>query len=567
MSAKRLRLAGVLAALVLLVAAPPAAHATVMGAVDARYASCGQATGLIPRDIASRQFSYGAGSDLAVQPDGRVVAAGPAARGMGATRFNADGSLDTTFGGDGVAFIRLDVGTFDQTQVTSVAVQPDGKVVAAGVWRSAESTSLVQRFLIARFLPNGEPDTSFSGDGLVIDTPGGATTAVANSIAPAAGGALLVAAQVDDRFAVVRYRDDGTLDPAFGEAGVARVATPTRSNGRGLDVLVQPDGRILAAGALGPRPFTDEAFTVARLTPAGAPDPAFAGTGVLTETLDESSFASRLAALPDGRLYAVGTTNDFWGDDEGGGTTRRAAVIRYLANGDRDDSFAGDGSVLDALGQGLYATISPTGVAVDAEGRIAISTSRGPLTRYRADGTRDFGFGFNGILRLFSAPSGESLETLPDGALLIGGGNDRQGRRPAGFEWGPAIMRLAAGGAAYEAARGQPGACFLRVRNPSLPHLLRRGRVAKNGKLLVGMLVTQPGRGRLRATATAGGRTFDLASARFGFDYAGSVSIEALVRSDAARRLRRVRSARIDLRVSFSEQQTGGATASRTLRR
>ena len=558
----------VLLVLVLGCVLPMPAQAAVPGAIDARFASCGQATGLVPRDIARRQFSYGAGADLAVQPDGKVVAAGPAARGMGATRFDSDGTLDTSFGGDGVAFVPVDGDRFDQTQVTSVAVQPDGKVVAAGLVRDAQASTLVHRVVIARFTAAGEPDPSFSGDGLVVEVPPGATSADANSVAVADGGALVVAATVDERFAVLRYRDDGTLDPAFGEAGVARVGTPTRPNGRGLDVLVRPDGRILAAGGLGPRPFTAEAFTVARLTPAGAPDPSFAGGGgVITETLDESSFASRLEALPDGRFYAVGTTVDFWGDDEGGGTTRRAAIIRYLENGERDDSFAGDGSVLDALGQGLYARISPSGAAVDPEGRLAISTERGPIARYRTDGARDLSFGFGGTLRVFSAPTGESLVALPDGALLLGGGNGRQGSRPAGFEWGPALLRLAAGGAALAAAQDQPGACFLRVRNPSLRHLLRRGRVAKNGKLLVGLLVTQPGSGRLRATATTGGRTFDLASARFGFDYAGSTSVEAAVRSTAARVLRRARKARITITVTFGDPKAGTVTARRTLRR
>ena len=201
-----------------------------------------------------------------------------------------------------------------------------------------------------------------------------------------------MAAQVDERFAVVRYRDDGTVDPAFGDAGVARVSTASRPNGSAGAVFVAPDGRIVAAGQTNAT-LAEQAFTVARLTPAGAPDPTFAGTGVVTETFDESSAASVLVPLPDGRFYAVGSTADFWGDDEGGGTTRRAAIVRYLANGDRDDSFAGDGSVLDALGQGLYATVAPTAAAVDADGRLALATGRGAIARYTPGGARDAAFG------------------------------------------------------------------------------------------------------------------------------------------------------------------------------
>jgi uncharacterized delta-60 repeat protein len=542
------------------------AQALVGGAVDSRFADCGQATGLVPRAIANRQFSYGAGSDLARQPDGRIVAAGPAARGMGATRFNPDGSLDASFGGDGVAFIAIDGDRGDQTGVAAVAVQPDGKVVAAGWRRSEEGDRLVERFVIARFLPDGTADPSFSGDGIVVESPPGATDATAHGIAVAPGGGLLVAAQVDERFAVARYRDDGTLDPAFGEAGVGRVGNTTPTNGWAEDVFARPDGRIVAAGQTGASP-NDQGFTVARLTAGGAPDPTFAGTGVLVETFDESSFASPLVPLPDGRFYAVGTTSDFWGDDEGGGTTRRAALVRYLEDGERDDSFAGDGSVLDALGQGLYAAISPAAAAADADGRLAIAVEHGPVARYAADGTRDAGFGLGGRLRIFSAPTGDSLLALPDGALLVGGGNARQGFRPAGFEWGPAILRLGAGGQALESLRGQPGACYLRVRNPTLPHLLRRGRTARNGKLLVGMFLTQPGDGIVRAEATAGGRTFDLAAAALHADHAGSTAIEAKVYSAAARRLRRASAARIRVTVVWDDTDVVQAVAARTLRR
>ena len=544
------------------------AHALVGGAIDSRFASCGQATGLVQREIANRQFSYGAGADLAAQPDGKIVAAGPAARGMGATRFNADGTLDQAFGAGGVAFIPIDGPRGDQTQVTSVAVQPDGKIVAAGRLRVEAGGALVERFVIARFTPDGAPDPSFSGDGIVVETPPGATSAAVNGIAAVPGGALIVAAQVDDRFAVARYRDDGTLDPAFADAGVARVSPANRPNGSAEAVVVRPDGRIVAAGQTNAT-LAEQAFTVARLTAAGAPDATFGGIGVVTETFDESSFASVLVPLPDGHFYAVGTTSDFWGDDEGGGTTRRAAIVRYLPDGRRDTTFAGDGSVLDALGQGLYATVSPTAAAVDAENRLAVATERGPVVRYTREGARDAAFGFEGLLTVFAAPSGDSLVSLPDGALVLGGGNGRQGTRPSGFEFGPAILRLGAAGQALESLRGQPGACFLRVRNPSLPHLLRRGRVAKNGKLLVGLFLTQPtpASGLIRATARAGGRTFEVGAVSFATRYAGGTAFEIKVRTAAARRLRRASSAVIAITATFGDRDTVAVTAFRTLRR
>ena len=562
---RRLAAAGI-AALSAAVLAPPAAAITG-GAIDTRFADCGQATALVPSDIARRQFSYGAGASLAVQPDGKIVAAGPAARGMGASRFNPDGSLDRSFGGDGVAFIPASEGRFAETHVTSVGVQEDGKVVAAG-WMRAEqgpgpSSELVQRIVIARFTPTGEPDTTFSGDGLVVEVPPGSTTATAYAMAPAPGGAVVVAGQVDERFAVTRFRDDGTLDPGFGEGGVARTATA----GEASAISVLADGRIVAAGLERTTPGSN-VWTVRRLMASGAPDTTFGGTGTVSENFDETAFVTALVPLADGGLYAVGTTADRWGTYDRGGITRRAAIVRYLENGARDTSFAGDGSVLDALGQGLHAIVTPTAAALDPQGRLAIATQYGSVVRYTPDGARDAAFGHQGILRVVGAPSGESLALLPDGALLLGGGNMRQGSRPRGFEWGPAIMRLAAGGAALEGARGQPAACAVRIRNTSMRHLLRTGRSARYGKVIVGAVLSQPsvGSGLVAARATAGGRSFELGHLSFARPDAGSTAFEVKMTKTAYRRLRGVRKARISVTITLADRDTAPASAARTLR-
>ena len=93
--------------------------------------------------------------------------------------------------------------------------------------------------------------------------------------------------------------------------------------------------------------------------------------------------------------------------------------------------------------------------------------------------------------------------------------------------------------------------------------------MASNGRLLVGLFLTQPtpGSGLLRATATAGGRTFDLGATSFATRYAGSTSFEIKVRSDAAARLRRASSARISVVATFGDPNTASVTAVRTLRR
>jgi uncharacterized delta-60 repeat protein len=559
-------------------AAAGSAQAAIPGAVDSGFGSCGQATGLVPRDVAARQFTYGAGSSLAAQPDGKIVAAGPAARGMGATRFNTDGSIDRSFGGDGAAFIPVPGGREVQTQVTSVAVGPDGKVLAAG-WVRSEAPEgsedvFLHRIVIARFTPTGEPDTSFSDDGLVVDAPAPTSTATANAIAPAGSGAVVVAGRMDRSFAIARYRDDGSLDPGFGAGGVSRFATPGRPLGSAHAVAVRPDGRVVVAGETTGERGTDSVFAVAQLTASGEPDPGFGGTGILTETFDAVSTATALALLPDGRVYVVGGSTDLWGDDEGGGTTRRAAIVRYLENGARDTSFAGDGSVLDALGEGLFADVRATAAAVDPEGRLAIATDSGPVARYTTDGARDSSFGLGGLMRVFRGPSGESLLALPDGALFVGGENDRLVVEPAGLEDGPAVLKLAGSGPALAAVENQPAACSLRLRNPTITHMLRRrgtapnGKRARNGTAVIAFFLTQPGLTYVAGEILEpGGRRTTLNEEVFVARGAGAHSVDVRLRKGAARRLATMRTARIWYGLTTGAGGGTPVTGERTLRR
>ena len=107
---------------------------------------------------------------VALQADGKIVAAGPTsdpsidfrAGNFALARYHPNGTLDTTFSGDGQVI--TDFG--GDEQATAVALQPDGKIVVAG-WSVISSTTGLPDFALARYLPNGTLDTTFSGDGLV----------------------------------------------------------------------------------------------------------------------------------------------------------------------------------------------------------------------------------------------------------------------------------------------------------------------------------------------------------------------------------------------------------------
>jgi uncharacterized delta-60 repeat protein len=149
---------------------------------------------------------------LALQPDGKIVAAGARTTGdpdfgprdFALARYNADGTLDTTFGDQGA--VLTDFGGSDGAH--ALALQPDGKIVVAG---SSEDTSGRWDFALARYLPNGALDTTFSGDGKVttnFSTGFDMDLAYALAIQPSDGRLVVAgAAWIEDRahFVLARY--------------------------------------------------------------------------------------------------------------------------------------------------------------------------------------------------------------------------------------------------------------------------------------------------------------------------------------------------------------------------
>ncbi|WP_395701057.1 DUF4214 domain-containing protein [Aquabacterium sp.] len=163
-------------------------------------------------------YSTGTGYSVAIQPDGKILvvgSGGPANAGsdFAVCRFNRDGSPDASFSGDGKLTTDFGGGL---DQATCVAIQSDGKIVVGGVSRDAKSENMA----IARYLPNGSLDTTFSGDGkLTIDFQGStdsisAITVLDNGKILLAGCAAELGSFTD--FALVRLNADGSLDTRFG---------------------------------------------------------------------------------------------------------------------------------------------------------------------------------------------------------------------------------------------------------------------------------------------------------------------------------------------------------------
>jgi uncharacterized delta-60 repeat protein len=251
---------------------------------------------------------------LALQPDGKIVAAGFCDNGSNydfcLARYLASGALDTSFNTTGKVITAI--GTSNDV-ANALAVQPDGKIVVAGYCSNGSNYD----FCLARYLPTGALDTSFNSTGKVI-TAIGSNSDYANALALQPDGKIVVAGYCyngsTNDFCLARYLASGALDPSFNTSG--KVVTAI---GSGYDypnaLALQPDGKIVAAGTCSNGSNSD--FCLARYLPTGALDTSFSTTGkVITAIGSGNDQASAVALQPDGKIVAAGycsngSNNDF----------------------------------------------------------------------------------------------------------------------------------------------------------------------------------------------------------------------------------------------------------------
>jgi uncharacterized delta-60 repeat protein len=348
------------------------------GSLDRSFAG----SGWVALDLGSFEFAHA----VALQPDGKIVVAGeadcPRAICFAVARFLTDGTLDRSFGDGGVVrtmFAQCGCRAYD------VAVQRDGRIVAVG-WRfrygDAQDDDL---FAVARYLPDGRLDRSFSRDGLAsIDF--GFGDDVAHAVAVQPDGKIVVAGhgtrnryRTEDDFAFVRFRRDGALDRGFGGDGLVTVDFGGRRYDAAHALAVQPNGAIVAAGSSGGREAAP-GIALLRLRRDGSLDRTFGSGGRrLTSPSAHGGYSHAVLRQPDGRIVVAGRV---FGDEK-----RDASdwvLARYGTGGRLDASFGRGGIAFSDYGTGAD---SAEGLALDREGRIvavgSIHTSQA-LARYRA---------------------------------------------------------------------------------------------------------------------------------------------------------------------------------------
>ncbi len=452
------------------------------GVLDPTFGSGGLVTTAI--GTYSRAFAVATYANEGTANDGKIVAAGDAATGrtnteyMEVVRYNRDGTLDGTFGGTGEVMAL-------QGAAWAVQVQPDGKVLAAGVSGG--------HFAVVRYNANGSPDTSFGSTGKVITTISKNSSDAGGAMVLQADGKIVVAGVTNPQnttyedLALVRYNANGTLDTSFGTGGkvTTRFAAPVVagfSDSR-VNLAIDPNTNPLDPDSgkivVGAQTHSQPGAVVVRYNTNGTLDTGFGTTHTGYVNLSNLSTPA-VAVQSDDRIVVAGIVSDLQ-------TGSDFQVERLNPSGTLDPSFGSNGVVVTSSSPNASYARS---VMIQADGKIVVAGDQNNVVsgansfmvaRYNTNGGLDTTFGINGVATAGARSIGSNTAALalePDGRILVAGYT--QDQSPGAFSlarflaMGPQIGSLtvspnpvAAGSSATLTAGsiqdGNPGASITQV--------------------------------------------------------------------------------------------------------
>lgn len=385
--------------------------------------------------------NFGTIVTMALQPDGKIVLGGNVFAGTAGNydylilRCNADGTLDTSFGGgDGIVTTEFEG---YQDECNSITIQPDGKIVAAGKETVPGQVVTSSHLIMTRYNPDGSLDTGFGSSGRVIQTLASGYNTWANAVIQEGDGNLLVAGFAN-QFAVFRYTTNGALDGNFGSGGIVTCpgyqaqAITIQSGG----IIVGDPAMIVAAGIHN----VQDQVVLARMNFSGVLDTNLNGTGSVTiPSLSSSQIAGVAAFNPFRSPKKILISGYLLG---GAGHDFFTAKFNY--NGTLDSTFGAGGIAKTDLGGDDYAygmVIQPgTKILLAGTSSTDFYNPDFALARYNyTDGSLDTTFNGTGILiqnlgNRAAEAHGAAIQA--DGKIIVAGSCD------LGFDSAVAICRL-----------------------------------------------------------------------------------------------------------------------------
>lgn len=338
----------------------------------------------ITERINTTNFSlYETCQSVALQNDGKLVLAGSSNGDFALVRYHSDGSLDTSFDGDGK--VTTDLGFIDNAN--SMIVQTDSKLVVAGISSNYDGWA---GFALVRYNLDGTLDTSFGKDGKVVSAAEFHNDAFNGNylmITQQPDGKLVMAGastntKGDFDFTLLRYNTDGSLDNTFDGDGKVTTDFMAINNYAG-SLVIQPDGKLVVAGTSYISSYNggNYYFALARYNSDGSLDTSFGDGGKVTSTL-RSSIDRSVIIQSDGKLVVTGAVNNDSRND--------FILSRYNTDGSLDISFDGDGQVTTFVGSWFG---SARALVVQPDGKLVAvgnaysgnSTFDFPMVRYIAN--------------------------------------------------------------------------------------------------------------------------------------------------------------------------------------
>ncbi len=237
-----------------------------------------------------------------------------------------------------------------------MAVQNDGKILLTGLEFEEYSSPT---YFIIRYNAGGSPDEGFGDKGTILKTLD--RDIEINGIVIQPDGKIIIGGVYSifsgPQFLLIRYLPDGTLDPSFGEGGIAKISYPQSTRSYDINsVVLQKDGKIIIAGVTGVMGY-DEFLTVARINTDGSLDHSFGNEGAAVTKFGNDALRAYSAIIQsDGKIVAVGSNNY-------GNAYNRPLVARYLPNGVLDSTFGTNGLQSTILDYSVphAATLQPDG--------------------------------------------------------------------------------------------------------------------------------------------------------------------------------------------------------------
>jgi uncharacterized delta-60 repeat protein len=370
---------------------------------------------------------------VALQGDGKIVVAGEISSLAGVLRLNANGTLDSSFGAGGMVTINVPSGLGGGVQVIGVAIQVDGKIIA-GI--STINSDGSESFSLARLNPNGSLDDAFGSAGLVTTFPFGQQRSPTVLALQPDGKILLAGDGV-----MARYDSNGQLDPSFGSGGLALLTAFTVRA-----IALQPNGQILV-GTGGPERDTFPPSTqtlsvaglIARYNPNGSLDTSFGASGQVASVAPVSA----IAVQSDGMIVAAGGITSKLVPPPAGNDTG-FSLVRYNPNGSIDSTFGRRGVAITDFGQSaplaevfalaLQSNGDLVAAGVAGQKGFQFAPSSFGLARYTIIGLLDTSFGSAGKVTTAFGTKTASISALvlqSDGKIVVAGNSGAS--TPQGF--------------------------------------------------------------------------------------------------------------------------------------